>query len=211
MTPTFIWDLDGTLLDSYEAILAGIQETYEQFGLPFDREEVRKYILRYSVKDLLVRDADNYGLDSDELNRVRATSLKEKNTQIPLMAGAAEILDWTAQQGIQNFVYTHKSDNAFQVLEELSVRHHFTEILTSDSGFARKPSPEALLFLIEKYGLDKENTHYIGDRLLDVETAINAGIHSINLQIDGVEQNWKIVSLLDIKQVLTDKSSHNNL
>ncbi|HEL2461282.1 MULTISPECIES: HAD-IA family hydrolase [Streptococcus] len=211
MTPTFIWDLDGTLLDSYEAILAGIQETYEQYELPFNREEVRKYILRYSVKDLLVRDADKYGLDSDELNRVRATSLKEKNTQIPLMTGAAEILDWTAQQGIQNFVYTHKSDNAFQVLEELGIAHHFTEILTSDSGFSRKPSPEALLFLIEKYDLEKERTYYIGDRRLDVETAINAGIHSINLQIDGVEQNWKIVSLLDIKQVLTDKSSHNNL
>ncbi|HEL2377661.1 TPA: HAD-IA family hydrolase [Streptococcus suis] len=210
-TPTFIWDLDGTLLDSYEAILAGIQETYEQFDIPFDREEVRNFILRYSVKDLLVRDADKYGLDSDELNHVRATSLKEKNTQIPLMTGAVEILNWTAEQGIQNFVYTHKSDNAFQVLEDLGIRHHFTEILTSDSGFARKPSPEALLFLIEKYGLDKESTYYIGDRLLDVETAINAGIHSINLQIDGLEKNWKIVSLLDIKQILTDKSSHNNL
>ncbi|NQN11873.1 HAD-IA family hydrolase [Streptococcus suis] len=205
MKPTFIWDLDGTLLDSYEAILAGIQETYEQYKLPFDREEVKQFILRYSVKDLLVRDADKYGLDSDELNRVRATSLKEKNTQIPLMTGAREILDWTAEKGIQNFVYTHKSDNAFQVLEDLGVRHHFTEILTSDSGFARKPSPEALLFLIDKYGLDRENTYYIGDRLLDVETAVNAGIHSINLQIDGVEQNWKIISLLDIKQILTDK------
>ncbi|HEL2183128.1 TPA: HAD-IA family hydrolase [Streptococcus suis] len=211
MTPTFIWDLDGTLLDSYEAILAGIQETYKEYVLPFDRAEVRKFILRYSVKDLLVRDADKYGLDSDELNHVRATSLKEKNTQIPLMTGAVEILNWTAEQGIQNFVYTHKSDNAFQVLEDLGIRHHFTEILTSDSGFARKPSPEALLFLIEKYGLDRENTYYIGDRLLDVETAINAGIHSINLQIDGLEKNWKIVSLLDIKQILTDKSSHNNL
>ncbi|HEL1705649.1 TPA: HAD-IA family hydrolase [Streptococcus suis] len=211
MTPTFIWDLDGTLLDSYEAILAGIQETYQEYVLPFDRAEVRKFILRYSVKDLLVRDADKYGLDSDELNHVRATSLKEKNTQIPLMTGAVEILNWTAEQGIQNFVYTHKSDNAFQVLEDLDIRHHFTEILTSDSGFARKPSPEALLFLIEKYGLDRENTYYIGDRLLDVETAINAGIHSINLQIDGLEKNWKIVSLLDIKQILTDKSSHNNL
>ncbi|MGQ7337656.1 HAD-IA family hydrolase [Streptococcus suis] len=199
MTPTFIWDLDGTLLDSYEAILAGIQETYDQFELPFDREEVRNFILRYSVKDLLVRDADKYGLDSDELNCVRSTSLKEKNTQIPLMAGAREILDWTAEKGIQNFVYTHKSDNAFQVLEELGVRHHFTEILTSDSGFVRKPSPEALLFLIEKYGLDKEKTYYIGDRLLDVETAVNAGIHSINLQIDGVEKNWKIEKLVDIK------------
>lgn len=198
MTPTFIWDLDGTLLDSYEAILAGIQETYDQFELPFDREEVRNFILRYSVKDLLVRDADKYGLDSNELNRVRATSLKEKNTQIPLMTGAAEILDWTAEKGIQNFVYTHKSDNAFQVLEELGVDHYFTEILTSDSGFARKPDPEALLYLIEKYDLDKSTTYYVGDRLLDVETALAAGIGSINLQIDGVEGNIKIESLLQI-------------
>ncbi len=157
----------------------------------FDREEVRKYILCYSVKDLLVRDADKYGLNSDELNRVRATSLKEKNTQIPLMTGARDILDWTVEQGIQNFVYTHKSDNAFQVLEDLGVRHHFTEILTSDSGFARKPSPEALLFLIDKYGLEKEHTYYIGDRRLDVETAIHAGIHSINLQIDRDKREQK--------------------
>ena len=201
MTPTFIWDLDGTLLDSYEAILAGIQETYEQFNLPFDREEVRNFILRYSVKDLLVRDADQYGLDSEELNRVRATSLKEKNTQIPLMDGAREILEWTAEQGIQNFVYTHKSDNAFQVLTDLGIIQHFTEILTSDSGFARKPSPEALLYLINKYQLDKANTYYVGDRLLDVETAIRAGISSINLQIDGLGQNKKISHLLEIKNL----------
>ena len=201
MTPTFIWDLDGTLLDSYEAILAGIQETYEQFNLPFDREEVRNFILRYSVKDLLARDADHYGLDSEELNRVRASSLKEKNTQIPLMDGAREILAWTAEQGIQNFVFTHKSDNAFQVLTDLGIIQHFTEILTSDSGFARKPSPEALLYLIDKYQLDKANTYYVGDRLLDVETAIRADISSINLQIDGLGQNKKISHLLEIKNL----------
>ena len=190
-------------MDSYEAILAGIQETYEQFDIPFDREEVRNFILRYSVKDLLVRDADQHGLDSEELNRVRATSLKEKNTQIPLMDGAREILAWAAEQDIQNFVYTHKSDNAFQVLEDLGVRHHFTEILTSDSGFARKPSPEALLYLIDKYQLDKATTYYVGDRLLDAETAINAGISSINLQIDGLGQNQKISHLLEIKHLFT--------
>ena len=201
MTPTFIWDLDGTLLDSYEAILAGIQETYEQFDIPFDREEVRDFILRYSVKDLLVRDADQHGLDSEELNRLRASSLKEKNTQIPLMDGAREILAWTAEQGIQNFVYTHKSDNAFQVLTDLGIIQHFTEILTSDSGFARKPSPEALLYLIDKYQLDKATTYYIGDRLLDAETAIHAGISSINLQIDGLDQNQKINHLLEIKNL----------
>ncbi|MFH0385199.1 HAD-IA family hydrolase [Streptococcus sp. A11] len=198
MTPTFIWDLDGTLLDSYEAILAGIQETYEQYKLPFDREEVRKFILRYSVKDLLARDAQKYGKDLAQLNQARANSLREKNTAIQLMEGAREVLEWTVQEGIQNFIYTHKSDNAFQVLADLGVDHYFTEILTSDSGFARKPDPEALLYLIEKYDLDKSTTYYVGDRLLDVETALAAGIGSINLQIDGVEGNIKIESLLQI-------------
>ena len=201
MKPTFIWDLDGTLLDSYAAILAGIQETYEQFDIPFDREAIKAFILKYSVKDLLMRDAATYGLDSQELNRVRATSLKEKNTQIPLMDGAREILAWTAEEGIQNFVYTHKSDNAFQVLTDLGIDRYFTEILTSDSGFERKPNPEALLYLIDKYQLDRSQTYYVGDRLLDVETAIHAGISSINLQIDGLDQNQKISHLLEIKRL----------
>lgn len=199
----FIWDLDGTLLDSYEAILAGIQETYQQFEIPFEREEVRTYILKHSVKDLLVRDAATYQVDIESLNAVRANSLKEKNTAIPLMDGARDILDWASEQGIQQFVYTHKSDNAFQVLADLGVKHHFTEILTSDSGFARKPAPDALLYLIEKYQLDKSHTYYIGDRLLDVQTALEAGIHSINLQIDGIKGNQKIVHLHDIRQLLS--------
>ncbi|NQG19829.1 HAD-IA family hydrolase [Streptococcus suis] len=198
MTLTFIWDLDGTLLDSYQAILAGIEETYAQFDIPFDREEIHAFILTYSVKDLLARDAQKYGKDLAQLNQVRANSLREKNTAIQLMEGAREVLEWTVQEGIQNFIYTHKSDNAFQVLADLGVDHYFTEILTSDSGFARKPDPEALLYLIEKYDLDKSTTYYVGDRLLDVETALAAGIGSINLQIDGVEGNIKIESLLQI-------------
>ena len=39
----FIWDLDGTLLDSYEAILSGIEETFAQFSIPYDKEQVREF------------------------------------------------------------------------------------------------------------------------------------------------------------------------
>lgn len=35
MKEALIWDLDGTLLDSYDAILAGIKETYSHYGLFF--------------------------------------------------------------------------------------------------------------------------------------------------------------------------------
>ena len=194
----FIWDLDGTLLDSYEAILSGIEETYAQFSIPFDKEKVRAFILKYSVQNLLVQVAEERGLDVDRLNQVRAQSLAEKNAQVILMPGAREVLAWANQQGIKQFVYTHKGDNAFTILRDLGLDAYFTEILTSQSGFARKPSPEAATYLINKYHLNPEQTYYIGDRTLDIEFAQNSAIQSINFLGTPVDCNHQISCLADI-------------
>lgn len=194
----FIWDLDGTLLDSYEAILLGIEETFAQFSIPYDKEKVREFILKYSVQDLLVQVAEERKLDVGVLNQVRAQSLAEKNAQVVLMPGAREVLAWADQVGIRNFVYTHKGDNAFTILRDLGLESYFTEILTSQSGFARKPSSEAATYLLDKYQLDSEKTYYIGDRTLDVEFAQNSGIQSINFLESTYEGNHRIQALADI-------------
>ena len=194
----FIWDLDGTLLDSYEAILSGIEETFGQFSIPYDKEKVREFILKYSVQDLLVQVAEERKLDAEVLNQVRAQSLAEKNAQVILMPGAREVLAWADQVGIRNFVYTHKGDNAFTILRDLGLESYFTAILTSQSGFARKPSPEAATYLLDKYQLNPEKTYYIGDRTLDVEFAQNSGIQSINFLESTYEENHRIQALADI-------------
>ena len=200
----FIWDLDGTLLDSYEAILLGIEETFAQFSIPYDKETVREFILKYSVQDLLVQVAEERKLDVEVLNQVRAQSLSEKNAQVVLMSGAREMLAWADQIGIRNFVYTHKGDNAFAILRDLGLESYFTEILTSQSGFARKPSPEAATYLLDKYQLDSEKTYYIGDRTLDVEFAQNSGIQSINFLESTYEGNHRIQGLADIPYIFGD-------
>ena len=197
----FIWDLDGTLLDSYEAILSGIEETFGQFTIPYDKEKVREFILKYSVQDLLVQVAEERKLDVEVLNQVRAQSLAEKNAQVVLMSGAREVLSWANQVGIQQFVYTHKGDNAFAILRDLGLESYFTEILTSQSGFARKPSPEAATYMLDKYQLDPEKTYYIGDRTLDVEFAQNSGIQSINFLESIYEGNHRIQALADISHI----------
>ena len=197
----FIWDLDGTLLDSYEAILSGIEETYAQFSIPYNKEKVRAFILKYSVQDLLVQVAEERGLDVDKLNQVRAQSLAEKNAQVILMPGAREVLAWANQQGIQQFVYTHKGDNALTILRDLGLDLYFTEILTSQSGFARKPSPEAAIYLLDKYGLNPQQTYYIGDRTLDIEFAQNSGIQSINFLASSAACNQQIEHLEDISSL----------
>ena len=90
----FIWDLDGTLLDSYNAILAGLEETYATYQLPFDRASINDFILKHSVQDLLVAMAEEYHLDVTDLNHRRAESLAEKNAQVLLMDGARDVLSW---------------------------------------------------------------------------------------------------------------------
>ena len=200
----FIWDLDGTLLDSYEAILSGIEETYAQFSIPYDKEQVREFILKFSVQDLLEKVAEERKLDVAVLNQVRAQSLAEKNAQVVLMPGARKVLDWTDQVGIRNFVYTHKGDNAFTILRDLGLESYFTEILTSQSGFVRKPSPEAATYLLDKYQLNSEKTYYIGDRTLDVEFAQNSGIQSINFLESSYGGNHRIQGLADIPYIFGD-------
>ena len=194
----FIWDLDGTLLDSYEAILSGIEETYAQFSIPYDKEKVREFILKFSVQDLLEKVAEERKLDVEVLNQMRAQSLAEKNAQVVLMSGAREVLKWADAAGIQQFVYTHKGDNAFTILRDLGLESYFTEILTSQSGFARKPSPEAAIYLLDKYQLNPDNTYYIGDRTLDVEFTQNSGIQSLNFLESSYEGNHRIQALADI-------------
>ena len=201
----FIWDLDGTLLDSYEAILSGIEETFAQFSIPYNKEKVREFILKFSVQDLLEQVAEERNLDVEVLNQVRAQSLAEKNAQVVLMPGARELLAWADEAGIQQFVYTHKGNNAYTILRDLGLEFYFTEILTNQSGFARKPSPEATTYLLDKYQLDSDNTYYIGDRTLDVEFAQNSGLQSINFLESSYERNHRIQVLADIPYIFEDK------
>ena len=199
----FIWDLDGTLLDSYDAILAGLEETYASYQLQFDRSSIKDYILKHSVQDLLVAVAAEYQLDVMDLNHRRAESLAEKNAQVLLMEGARDVLSWAKDAGIEQFVYTHKGENALVILRDLGLESFFKEILTSQSGFARKPNPEAAIYLMKKYRLHPEKIYYIGDRSLDIDFARNSQIQSINFLTSDYEGNHQMKTLRDIPSVLS--------
>ena len=84
------------------------------------------------------------------------------------------------------------------------MRQYFTEVVTSANGFARKPEPEAINYLLDKYDLDKTSTYYVGDRRLDVEAAENAGIKSINLGQPSSKINQHIADLSDIVALFND-------
>lgn len=196
---TFIWDLDGTLIDSYEVFLEALSESFANFNLPFDRETVYNFIKGQSVNALLKEQPVPF----QEIKEDFTTNSTAKNDEIKLMVGAKAVLDWTQKENIQNFVYTHKGKNAYDLLNQLEISPYFLEIVTSENGFKRKPHPEAINYLLEKYKLKPEETYYIGDRILDIEAAHNSGIHSINFL--SAKNSQQINKLTDIIQIFEMK------
>lgn len=174
-----IWDLDGTLFDSYPAIVPSAQEICAELGLHYSTEYVYDYVIQSSVGALIEQAAAACGLDPVPL-KARFTRLSDSRIdRICAMPHAAETLAALQAAGHRHFVYTHRAQSSFAILEQLRLAPYFTEVLTADSGFPRKPAPDAILYLMQKYALRSEDCFYVGDRSLDIEAASRAGIRSI--------------------------------
>ena len=111
----------------------------------------------------------------DRYQAIRA-ELEQRMEPVP---GAAETLRALRDRGVACFVFTHRGASSFALLERMGLLPFFGEVVTAERGFARKPDPAGLLYLIQKHGLDPARTWYVGDRSLDVDCAVRAGARSI--------------------------------
>ena len=205
MKTAVIWDLDGTLFDSYPVLVESIYLTFQEAGIHLTREEIKEYAIRASSNALFYDVADERGIAAEALfERYRQFS-RARYTQIAPMEGAMETLELLHRQNIRQFVYTHRGKTTIPVLDHLKMTSYFDEILTSESGFARKPSPEAVDYLIQTYDLDREHTYYVGDRGLDMACAKNAGIAGVLLRRPGdldVADGTETYIVSDLKEIL---------
>ena len=75
------------------------------------------------------------------------------------------------------------------ILEKTDIAPYFTEVITSESGFLRKPSPESMFYLKDKYHIT--NALVIGDRDIDIEAGKKAGF--VTLLVDVSKSLMEIV------------------
>ena len=176
---SFIWDMDGTLIDSYGAIVPSVHDTYAAFGIETDEDEIRRHVMKYSVSSFLQLMEERTGKPFSEMSKIYSGINETRNKTIGLMKNAYETLKYLNEKGCRNYVFTHRGNSTQEILKRCGVEEYFDEIVTNRSGFARKPEPDALNYLVEKYSMDKQNTYYVGDRSLDMECAANAGIGGI--------------------------------
>lgn len=204
----FIWDLDGTLIDSYKVIASSIENVLNNRNIYIPYEKIRKEVTEQAVGYFLDKVSSEYGLSYDELTTNTHKLINSRYLEVETIKNAKEILAYLTNLGIKNFIYTHKGESTYDILENLDLIQFFTEILTIEDGFKRKPDPEAINYLIEKHSMNRNFTYYVGDRKLDIECANNANIKSIlfipeNSYVKPTcKENYIIKDLLEIKDIL---------
>ncbi len=175
----YIWDMDGTLIDSYDAIVSALADVAEACGVQDSPGQILRAVKQESVSGYLRDLSAGSGKSTETLYQMYRAVGHANDDQITLIPGAAETLKVLQDQGAKHFVYTHRGSTTRPLLERLGIREHFTETVTSENGFRPKPSGEGVEYLLEKYALDRMKTAYVGDRALDVLCAKDAGVQAV--------------------------------
>ena len=175
----YIWDLDGTLLDSYGVIVEAAARTAADEGINDPKDYILKVVKQKSCTAYMEEIGNQCGKTVREVFAQYQKHTHALDDLITLIDGAKETLERLHEAGAVHFVYTHRGNSSEPILERLGVMKYFKEVVTSMYGFAPKPSGEGVRFLVEKYGLDPEQTWYVGDRTLDVFCAKDAGVKAL--------------------------------
>ncbi|USS87378.1 HAD-IA family hydrolase [Fructilactobacillus hinvesii] len=177
-----IWDFDGTLFDTYPYMVSAFTKALQSLGideLEIDGDEIYRQMREHSLNSTVTKFSARFHLDRD---RLLASYRQIEHLEVQLakpFAGARQILAAVQQDQGQNCLETHRDQQALSLLERFKLKSLFTGIVTSQQGFARKPDPAGLQFLLQSEHLDPTTTFMVGDRKLDVEAAQHAGIQSV--------------------------------
>ncbi len=175
----FIWDMDGTLVDSYPAIVPAVQKACAEHGIDLSYDEIHAEVIRTSVGTYIRQIASERRVESAPI-QARFDALNDSDIDmISAIPHAKDVLHTLSEAGHSNYVYTHRRASCVSILRNAGLLPFFTEVVTALDGFSRKPAPDAILYLMKKYNLSPDSCFYVGDRSLDIEAAVNAGIGSI--------------------------------
>lgn len=201
-----IWDFDGTLFDTYPAIASAFQRALREEGIEQTAEEILKQI-RISVSHGI-----NYYRDNFHLNVKSFVDIYEKfenetdEKKIYPFPYATEICKEIIDKGGRNYIITHRGKSIFKFLKYHNMLHLFTEVVTEEHGFKRKPDPEAFAYLLNKFNIIKDDALMVGDRELDLAGAKNVGIKSCLFDVCNCDfrqqADYVIESMKELEKII---------
>lgn len=182
---TYIFDLDGTLLDTLQDLAAAVNYALRKNGMEeHSIDDIRRFVGN-GVRKLIER-AVPEGTESSILNLVfadfRAYYMEHSLDVTKPYEGIPEVLQELKRRGCKMAVVSNKMMAATQEL----VVHFFPEIKVAigeneAAGIRKKPAPDMVHEALKQLDADTNTAVYIGDSDVDIQTAKNAGVPCISV------------------------------
>ena len=201
----FIWDFDGTLMDTYPNLTGYLRRALLDFGHDVPNVEILEQMLD-NVGQALKHFTEKFDLP-ELAERYDLYYQAGRNDTAELFPGVCEVLKRINAMGARNLIYTNRGDSIYPMLERMGIAGEFAEIVnTAHPHFEWKPAPGPILYLMDKYGGTPENTVMIGDRVCDLESGYAAGCKTCHLLTPTVPQyppcDWRIANFEEMLQLL---------
>jgi len=186
----YVFDLDGTLVDSLEDLFLSVNWILLKFEYPaIDRETVRRCVGN-GAKNLLIQ---SFRASAKSACPEKATLSPEKmedafvqyreyynehcTEHTRLYMGILEWLENLSDRGCKMAVLTNKPEFATrQLLTSLGILRFFDAAAGPETFKALKPDPAGIYGIQKLTGITAERTVMIGDSIVDIQTARNAGV-----------------------------------
>jgi HAD superfamily hydrolase (TIGR01549 family) len=198
----YIWDFGGTLFDTYPAFSKKVVEILKDKGIEEDYKKILK-MAKKSKSHLIDYLNNKYNLSDRELKYLRKCEKNTPQEERRPFKGVKEILNYIISSGGKNFIYTHRNfHSAMELLYYYEMFDLFEDIVSKDVGLERKPDPEGFEYIVDKYDLEKNKTLSIGDRVIDVESSKEAGIHTAFFGEEDVSADIVFKNFEEFKNIL---------
>lgn len=184
MKKTVIFDLDGTLLDSIEDIASSMNKVLESLQLPTHKIEDYKHFVGGGV-DILVENAlsnQSKEIKDEVIKRFKIEYDGKLHSKTLPYDGIYELLDELKKLDINLAVLSNKPHEfTVSYVNHFFKNYNFKEIHGQKKDVPKKPDPKAALDIVKCLDSSCENTYFIGDTKIDMQTAKSANMTAIGV------------------------------
>lgn len=186
MIKLVIFDLDGTLLNTINDLAVSVNHALKRFDYPEHSLEEYKELVGNGITRLVEQALPEDARDEEQVKRVRelfvAYYSAHKTDLTKPYPGIPELLEAMKHRGMILAVASNKFQEATRDL----IRYYFKEgtfllVLGQREGIPVKPDPAVVNEILSQADVSQEETLYIGDSSVDMQTAVNSGVKAVGV------------------------------
>ena len=186
MKKLVIFDLDGTLLDTIADLAESANYALKQLGYPTHDVETIRTFVGNGINKLLERALPPHEQTEENVMRMRSHFVPYYDVHNADLSspypGIVNLLEDLQAKGIQIAVASNKYQAAtVKLVKQYFPNIDFVEILGQREGINVKPDPTIVFDIFKKAKVSCEETLYVGDSGVDMQTAINAGVDAVGV------------------------------